>query len=656
MADHFCPPATSGGQGDAAAYARPVVHRIEHLLSARLYLSPQVAGDRLFFISDLSGRLSLYAMDRHGSVPEPLLPPDVALMTPELLGGEAFVALPDHGIVVVLIDEAGDENYQPCVVPIDGGDPEPMFGARFAGQQVALVELDQNGVGSIWVDPRVRPEQEAYEITVGSDRVVPLGASKYGNDPMGHSDDRTRYVLVDGYTEGDMTLWLWERETGERRLLNGVPLESRVEGETVPLTGFGDAWFVEDDRALVVSTTLFDDARGLGWVDLAQPEKVEPVEIVGARHRGTGELASAKRIEDDRIVATYNVDGVSWGYEARFDAERRRLELGTVLWGAGALADGVVQHSSVERSTGRHALAFSSATTPVQVAVVESDGSAEVVTRNRIIGLDPELLARGEDASYQSHDGLRVSARLYLPAPGLGFEGSRPVVHYVHGGPQSQERPDFTWFSIPMIQFLTLRGLAVFVPNVRGSTGYGLTYTKHVDRDWGGQDRLDHVAGVEHLRADPRLDVDRIGVMGRSYGGYMTLMLAGLHPEIWSAACDMFGPYDLPVWLDRLPEAWKVYFEQAIGHPERDRERLVDRSPRTHLGNLACPLLVVQGANDPRVVRAESDDLVTELRAQGKQVDYLVFDDEGHDLTRTANRVLAYNAITYFFSEHLKPR
>ena len=218
-----------------------VTFRIEHLLSARLYLSPQVVGDRVFFISDISGRLSLYAMDRGGSVPEPLLPPDVALMTPELLDGEAFVALPDHGVVVVMIDHAGDENYQPCVIPIDGGDPEPVFGDRFAGQQVELIELDEKGTGSIWVDPRVRPEQEAYEIRVGSDELVPLGASKYGNDPIAHSDDRRLYVLLDEYTVGDTTLWLTERGSGERRLLHGVPIDDRADGHKVLLNGFGGA-------------------------------------------------------------------------------------------------------------------------------------------------------------------------------------------------------------------------------------------------------------------------------------------------------------------------------------------------------------------------------------------------------------------------------
>ena len=186
-----------------------------------------------------------------------------------------------------------------------------------------------------------------------------------------------------------------------------------------------------------------------------------------------------------------------------------------------------------------------------------------------------ELLSAGEDASFESHDGLRVSARLYLPSPELGYEGPRPLVYYVHGGPQSQERPNFAWFSMPLIQILTLEGFAVFVPNARGSTGYGLDYSKRVDRDWGGLDRLDHVhAMTEVLPQDERVDVSRAGVVGRSYGGYMTLTLAARHPELWRAAVDMFGPYDLFTFMDRLPETWKPYFALAVGDPEKDRDFL----------------------------------------------------------------------------------
>ena len=160
-------------------------------------------------------------------------------------------------------------------------------------------------------------------------------------------------------------------------------------------------------------------------------------------------------------------------------------------------------------------------------------------------------------------------------------------------------------------------------------------------------------AVLASLRQDPRLDLDRAGVMGRSYGGYMTLTLAGRHPELWRGAVDMFGPYDLFSFMRRIPETWKTYFYQALGHPEKDKDFLTARSPSTHLHNLACPMLVIQGANDPRVVEAESRDLVETLRQQGKQIDYLVFGDEGHDVLKFTNKVICYNRITEFFKTTL---
>jgi dipeptidyl aminopeptidase/acylaminoacyl peptidase len=143
--------------------------------------------------------------------------------------------------------------------------------------------------------------------------------------------------------------------------------------------------------------------------------------------------------------------------------------------------------------------------------------------------------------------------------------------------------------------------------------------------------------------------------VGRSYGGYMTLTLAGRHPELWSAAVDMFGPYDLLTFSDRIPPTWKPYFAIALGDPVNDRAFLIERSPRTHIEQTTCPLLVIQGKNDPRVVESESRDLVEGLRAQGKQVEYLMFENEGHDVLKYENRVACYNAITEFFEKHLKP-
>jgi dipeptidyl aminopeptidase/acylaminoacyl peptidase len=159
------------------------------------------------------------------------------------------------------------------------------------------------------------------------------------------------------------------------------------------------------------------------------------------------------------------------------------------------------------------------------------------------------------------------------------------------------------------------------------------------------------------LTRDKRLDVKRAAVVGRSYGGYMTLTLAGRHPELWAASCDMFGPYDLLSFSERIPETWKPYFKISLGDPGKPEERafLAERSPKTYLKSLAAPMLVIQGRNDPRVAAAESEDLVRELRAAGKNMEMLVFENEGHDVLKYENRVKCYTSIADFFAKYLKP-
>ena len=137
----------------------------------------------------------------------------------------------------------------------------------------------------------------------------------------------------------------------------------------------------------------------------------------------------------------------------------------------------------------------------------------------------------------------------------------------------------------------------------------------------------------------------------------MTLTLAGRHPEKWSAAVDMFGPYNLLTFFDRIPETWKPYFRIALGDPatEEGKAFLVERSPNTYIDQIQSPLLVIQGRNDPRVVAKESEELVDHLREQGKKVDLIIFENEGHDVLKYENRVRCYTAITDFFRENLKP-
>ena len=555
-----------------------------------------------------------------------------------------------------MLDSDGDENYVPHVVPIDGGFPEPLADAIFAGGRAHLVEVDDEAeIAYFAVESRQEPSIAAVRVELASADAEELWRSPYGAFVAGFTPDHSRVILSDGYTVGDVVLYEID-ESGERRMLYGVPLDERDPEADYPPSGFGRGHGTASGAGLLLTTTLYDDSGSLAFLDLSRPGELEPVAVDGLEHEGAGELEALTHLEGDRFALTYNIDGCSWVYAGTFDEAARSFTVERVLVGLGELGGGVLHGLHFDPESGRFAASFCTSTSPTQLFVLPADAGSEPVqlTQERALGLAPGLLAEGEDASFTSHDGLRVSARLYLPSPELGFAGPRPLVYYVHGGPQGQERPDFAWFSMPLIQILTLEGFAVFVPNARGSTGYGLSYTKRVDRDWGGLDRLDHVhAMTEVLPHDDRVDVARAGVVGRSYGGYMTLTLAARHPELWRAAVDMFGPYDLLTFMDRIPETWKPYFALAVGDPATDADFLVERSPRTHIGDVSCPLLVIQGQNDPRVVERESRDLVEELRGLGQDVDYLVFDDEGHDVLKLGNRVRCYDRIVGFFSQHL---
>ena len=641
---------------DEMIATRTTALRIESLLSARLFVNPQLADDRIYFVSDLTGRLSLYAMDAAGSVPEPLLPPGIALQNPELVGGLPYFVLPDLGLTVVMIDDNGDELYEPLVIPLGGGFPEPLNHEVFGGVRSHLLDVDPDaGIGYFVAESREEALMTAYRADLATGEVDSLGAGMYGPFPVAWTPDHSRAILGDGYSAGDVVLYERDPESGERRQIWGTPIEERAEGEEHPLLGFQSAQFTASGRGLLLATSLFEDTYGPGYIDLERPGEVQPVALEGVVHEGVGELEGFDRIDGDRLVARFNIDGASWAYEGEFAEDARKVTLSRVLCGTGELEGGVMHGLFHDPKSERFVLSFCTANQPTQIYLLDGDGP-KARTRERPLGVATDHLSAGEDASFASHDGLRVSARLYLPSERLGYDGPRPLVYYVHGGPQGQERPNFAWFSMPLIQALTLEGFAVFVPNARGSTGYGQDYMKRVDRDWGGQDRLDHVfAMTEVLPQDERVDTSRAGVAGRSYGGYMTLTLAGRHPELWSAAVDMFGPYDLFTFLERIPPTWKPYFELALGNAERDRDLIEERSPRTYTSNIACPLLVIQGRNDPRVVEQESHDLVDALRAEGKDVDYLVFEDEGHDVLKLPNKIHCYETIVQFFGAHLAP-
>ncbi len=638
------------------------MYRIEALLSARLFLSPQIVGDRIYFVSDLSGRLSLYAMDSGGSIPEPLLPREIALQNPHHVA-RLFQVFPKLDRIVVMLDEDGNEDYKPVLIPMAGGYPEPIFADELDGHRAFLGPCYPNSnLAYLTASSHAASINRVYRANLEHRTLELLAESTYGRFVDGVSDDHGKVVLIEGYTAGDHVLFL--HENGHERLLHGTPMAARDADFRPVLGSLAATHFVpgrdgQPDGGLIAYTTLFDDAGGLGYLDLSDSTEVQPVPIAGVVHDGDGEFLGLEHLGGDRFLARYNIDGCDWVYEGRLDDSSRRFQLEDVLVGQGELANGVLEHMHCEPDDAEQALplSFSTATSPTQIYTLEGSPTRRLTqhTRERLLGIPDGLLSPGEDASFTSHDGLRVSARLYLPPEALGVQGPRPLVYYIHGGPQSQERPDFTWFSMPLIQFLTLNGMAVFVPNARGSSGYGLDYMKRVDHDWGGQDRLDHVyAMTEVLREDPRLDVDP----RRRHRP----LLRRLHdpdpgrPPSRAMGSGLRHVRALrSVHVHRAPARDLEALLLSDRRPPREGPRsfLTDRSPRTYIDHITAPLLVIQGQNDPRVIEQESRDLVEHLQGLGKTVDYLVFGDEGHDVLKFENKVACYNAMTEFFKRHL---
>jgi len=233
--------------------------------------------------------------------------------------------------------------------------------------------------------------------------------------------------------------------------------------------------------------------------------------------------------------------------------------------------------------------------------------------------------------------------------------GRTPALLYPHGGPEGQSRPGFPDRAAYLQAFVD-RGITLVVPNIHGSTGYGLSWQKAIHRDWGGIDARDLRAVADWMAADPRIDPKRLAVYGGSYGGFATLVCVTTMPDRWKCAVDVFGVANLVTMIEHAQPNWRRFLKLWIGDLETDRAKLVERSPITHMGKVRCPMLVVQGTNDPRVPKEESDQVVERLRARGVPVEYMVFEDEGHGFTKRENQDKAHTRIVDFLTEQLTQR
>jgi dipeptidyl aminopeptidase/acylaminoacyl peptidase len=436
-------------------------------------------------------------------------------------------------------------------------------------------------------------------------------------------------------------------------------VERRTGRETAGQTLVFDKPIALGERGpLFLRSTAFSDSYGPCLLDLRGG--LREVRTFGLSHEGSGELHRVRRISGREFFLEYNIDGCSHGYAGMLDPESSTFHVTTKLCGSGVLSNGVLQEidfPAAAQAPCRAVLSFSSATSPSGLFRLDREKEDEPVLLlgGSGKGIDPEELSPGEDASFSSFDRLRISARLYRPAPALGYTGARPVILYIHGGPQSQERPDFSWFSMPLIQHLTRCGFAVFVPNIRGSKGYGLAYMRMVQKDWGGEDLKDLVFGLRSLEGDPGIDSSRRGGIGRSYGGFMTTNLLARHPRLLGVGVNLFGMCSLIDCLENAPASAMEYLRQEVGdvQNEEERQKMIRNSATTGFERIESPLLFVQGTRDPRALPGLTIGYYETLRRMGKQVEILLLDDEGHDIIKRKNKEVVFRSIAAFFSKHL---
>jgi dipeptidyl aminopeptidase/acylaminoacyl peptidase len=262
-------------------------------------------------------------------------------------------------------------------------------------------------------------------------------------------------------------------------------------------------------------------------------------------------------------------------------------------------------------------------------------------------------LAPMEPFSFRARDGLLIHGYLTFP-PGLGRSGLSAVVD-VHGGPQVRD----TWGYNPEAQWLANRGYLSIQVNYRGSTGYGKAFVAAGDREWGGKMHDDLVDAVDYAVSEGLADRSKVAIYGGSYGGYAALVGAAFTPDVFCCAVDIVGPSNLKTLLETIPPYWAPMIAQLyrrVGNPETDAEFLWSRSPLSRARDIRIPLLIAQGANDPRVKQAESEQIVAALTEAGIDHEYMLFPDEGHGFAKPENRIKFYTAAERFLAKYLGGR
>jgi dipeptidyl aminopeptidase/acylaminoacyl peptidase len=578
-------------------------------------------GDRLLIASDQTGVFNVFALPLDGGAAEQLThSTDNAMF--------AVSYFPADGRILFTYDNGGNE-LNHVLVRETGGELHDLT----PGDNLKAEFLAWSENGEFFYLVTTERNQQSFDVYrySASDYSREMIFENPGFQVADISGDGRWLALDKPRTSADSDIYVADLQSGqpEARLITG-------HSGNIAYSTYGIA---PDNQTLVYSTNEHGEWAQAWQYDLASGLKTPVLQadwdVMYVDHSPSGKYR----------VAAVNAD-------ARTEVSITDTASGEII-ALPELPPGDLRNLRFAPDESRLALIVNADDSPSNIYVLDlAAGTASPLTQALSPEIDPAHLVRSEVVRYPSFDGVEIPSILYKPH-GASAENPVPALVYVHGGPGGQTRTGYN----ALIQHLVNHGYAVLGANNRGSSGYGKTFYHMDDRRHGEEDLQDIVHGRKYLESLDWVDGDRVGVIGGSYGGYMVAAALAFEPEAFDVGIDIFGVTNWVRTLESIPPWWADFKEalyDEMGDPAVDAERHRRISPLFHAGNIVKPLLVVQGANDPRVLQVESDELVAAVQANEVPVEYLVFPDEGHGFRKKTNRIAASDAYVSFLDAYLK--
>jgi dipeptidyl aminopeptidase/acylaminoacyl peptidase len=529
-------------------------------------------------------------------------------------------------------DRGGDENWHLYAVDLEGGGTRDL--TPFDGVQAQLVATDKEFPDQVLVGlNKDNPElHDVYQLDLATGKLDLVASNPGFIGWLADADLRVRCGVAptpDGglivmVRDSEDAEWRQALQVGPEDALGTSPVAFSRDGSHLIMVSSQDA-----NAARLVRLDLADGDRQVIYADprydvesvVLHPDTREPELVTVVRDRAEIEAVDPALAEElARIRAVHPGDPAFLGR----DHDDRTWLL------AFTADDGPVSYYAWDRAEQRATFLF------VHRPELE---------RYQLAGMEP--------FSFTARDGLEVHGYLSFP-PGASRSGL-PTVLNVHGGPWYRD----IWGFNPEVQWFANRGYLCVQVNFRGSTGYGKAFLNAGDREWGAAMHDDLVDAVNHVVERGFTDPARVAIYGGSYGGYAALVGATFTPDLFRCAVDLVGPSNLKTLIESIPPYWKpmvALFNTRVGNPETEVDFLWSRSPLSRVDQIRIPVLIAQGANDPRVKQAESEQIVAAMRDKGIAYEYLLFPDEGHGFAKPENRLRFYAVAERFLATHLGGR